>query len=61
MDTKTGNKNDVKKKVANPMQGKLKLGVDDTRVRKAAEALDETIHKAKQAQRKGVARTVFVP
>ncbi len=49
------------KKVANPMQEKLKLDVDETRVRRAAEALEETIHNARQAQRQGAGRTVFVP
>jgi hypothetical protein len=48
-------------KVANPMQKKLKLDVNETHVRKAAEVLDETLHNAKQAQRKGVARMVFIP
>ncbi len=49
------------KKVANAMQEMLKLDVDETRVRKAAEVLDETIHNAKQAQRQGLAQTVFIP
>ena len=48
-------------KVSNPMQKKLKLDVNETHVRKAAEVLDETLHNAKQAQRKGVARMVFIP
>lgn len=38
------------KKATNLMQGKNKLNVDETHVRRVAEALGESIHNAWQAQ-----------
>lgn len=62
MDTQTKVEFVVSERVdVNTMQEKLVLDITETHVRTAAEALDEALRNAQQNQRRGVARTVFVP